>query len=311
MVNPNLSKRFSWMYETTAGTTLFDSATDTTYYFGIYNDQINKWNYPTMADAGSTLPPFTHNYIPTSAQHLVWQMGKCTDATPDTFAAADYNKEQFALSIRGEQNDGTTDTLMQLNGCFSTKLYGCIQMGSPYFVEQTWNWMNYDDHDDHPNLTTAPSAPDTSVTPYVGLPTVTYDYGGTPYVIPHIIKFDYTSDCIFSQAYTNATETAQVIYKERFRPTDFTLTGVFQVNTMWDDYIDRTGTKEIRVQLYKADVSEYIIFDLTNVRIQGWSAEGESYNGFYTSTLIGKAEALSGAFTAQGTFATHYKGETT
>jgi hypothetical protein len=328
MATPNVSKRFSWMYETTAGTTLFDALNDTTYYFGIYNTNINKWNYPRienkigdyhiyntrnpiLVDDGSLLSPFTHTYIPTSAQHLVWQKGKCTDASPDTFAAADYNKEQYAISIRGEQNDGTTDTLMQLNGAFSTKLFGVIQAGSPYTVEQTWNYMNYDDHDDHPNLTTAPSMPDTSSTPYVGLPTVTYDYGGTPYVIPNIIKFDYTDEAIFSQAYTNVNETAQVIYKERFLPTVFTLTGIFEVNTMWDDYIDRVGTKEIRVQIYKADTSEYIIFDLTNIRIQDIKAEGEGFKGYYASVLIGQAASLSGSFTAQGTFATHYKGETT
>jgi len=316
------------MYETTAGTTLLDTATDTTYYFGIYNDDVKKWNYPqilntitnyhiyntrnpTLVNAGASMPEFTHTYIPTSAQHLVWQMGKCTDASPDTFAAADYNKEQYAISVRAEQNDGTTDTLMQLNGAFSTKLYGVIQIGQPYVVEQTWNYMNYDDHDDHVNLTTAPSSPDTSLTPYVGLPTVTYDYGGTPYIIPNVIKFDYTSKAIFSQAYTNATQTAQVIYKERFEPVNFNITAIFQVNTMWDDYIDRTGTKELRVQLFKADASEYIILDFTNIRVETISGEGDGFEGYYTSTLTGQAEALSGSFTGQGTFATHFKGETT
>ena len=328
MVTPNLSKRFSWMYETTAGTTLFDAVDDVSYYLGIYNDDVKKWNYPSivnkitnyhlyntrnpvLVNAGATMPPFVHTYIPTSAQHLVWQKGKCVDAAPDTFSAAAYNKVQYALSIRGEQNDGTTDTLMQLNGAFSTKLYGVIQAGSPYTVEQTWNYMNYDDHDDHPNLTTAPAAADTSSTPYVGLPTVVYDYGGTAYTIPNVIKFDYTDEAIYSQAYTNVTETAQVIYKERFKPVQFSITAVFEVNTMWDDFIDRVGTKEIRVTLYKADVTEYIILDLTNCRIESITQEGEGFEGYYISTLVGQASALSGSFTAQGTFATHFKGETT
>jgi hypothetical protein len=152
MATPNISKRFCWMYDTsTAGTTQLDTATDVTYYFGIYNDDVNKWNYPsitnnidayhtyntrnpTLVDGGGSMPEFTHTYIPTSAQHLVWQMGKCTDASPDTFAAADYNKEQYGISIRGEQGDGTTDTFMQLIGCFSTKLYGVIQL--PHQIHQ-------------------------------------------------------------------------------------------------------------------------------------------------------------------------------
>ena len=173
MVTPNISKRFCWMYETTAGTTLLDIATDTTYYFGIYSEDVKKWNYPSitnkitsyniyntrnpvLTNAGATIPPFTHTYIPTSAQHLVWQKGKCTDAAPDTFAAADYNKVQYTISIRAEQYDGTNEAFMQLNGCFSTKLYGVIQAGSPYTVEQTFNYMNYEDiGDGKARLTTA------------------------------------------------------------------------------------------------------------------------------------------------------------
>lgn len=329
MVAPNISKRYCWMYETTAGTTLLDIATDTTYYFGIYNDEVNKWNYPkienkitdyhtynsrnpTSVNAGSTMPVFTHTYIPTSAQHLVWQKGKCTDAAPDTFAAAAYNKQQYAISLRAENYDGTNESFFQLNGCFSVKLYGVIQAGSPYTVETTWEYMNYEDiGDGKARLTTAPVVPDTSSTPYVGLPTVVYDYGGTAYTIPNVIKFDYTDTAIYSKAYTNATESAQVVYKERFKPVTFSITAAFQVNTMWDDYIDRTGTKEIRVTLFKADATEYIILDLTNVRIITIEQEGEGFEGYYTSTLIGQADALSGSFTGQGTFATHFKGETT
>ena len=326
---PNISKRFLWMYETVAGTTLLDAVDDITYYLGIYNDDVKKWNYPTLlnkitdyhtyntrnpilVNSGVSMPPFVHTYIPISAQHLVWQMGKCTDASPDTFEAAAYNKEQYAISIRAEQYDGSNDNFMQLNGCFSTKLYGMIQAGSPYTVEQTFDYMNFEDiGDGKPILTTVPIKPDTSETPYVGLPTVTYDYGGGNINIPNVIKFDYTSEAIVSKAYTNATETAQVIHKERFNPVQFTLSAIFAVNTMWDDFIDRVGTKEIRVQMFKADTSEYIIMDLTNVRIETIKQEGEGFEGYYISTLIGKASALSGAFTAQGTFATHYKGETT
>ena len=330
MVTPNISKRFSWMYEATAGTTLLDAVDDVTYYLGIYNDDVQKWNYPNIVNKitnyhtyntrnpilindGATIPPFTHTYIPTSAQHLVWQMGACADVgPPETFDAAAYNKVQYAISIRGEKNDGTTDALMQLNGCFSIKLYGVIQAGSPYTVEQTFEYMNYDDQDDHPNLTTVPIMPDTSDTPYVGLPTVVYDYGGGgAYTIPNVIKFDYISEAIYSKAYTNATETAQVVYKERFKPTQFSITAVFEVNTMWDDFIDRVGTKEIRVTLYKADVTKYITIDLTNIRIESITEEGEGFEGYYISTLVGQASALSGDYTAQGTFATHFKGETT
>ena len=329
MVTPNISKRFSWMYEGTAGTTDLDNADDITYYLGIYNDEVNKWNYPsitnkimeyntyntrnpTIVNDGASMPPFVHTYIPTSAQHLLWQMGGETEATPNTFLASAYNKEQYAISIRAEQYDGTNEAFMQMNGCFSTKLYGLIQAGSPYVAEQTWNYMNYEDQGDgSARLTRAPVMPDTSNKPYVGLPTVIYDYGGTPYTIPNIIRFDYTSEAIYSRAYTNAMETAQVVYKERFKPTTFSLTAVFKVNTMWDDFIDRVGTKEIRVQLFKADVTEYINIDLTNIRTVTWSAEGEGFEGYYTSTLLGVAEALSGEFTNQGVYDTHFKGETT
>ena len=229
MVSPNISKRFSWMYEDTAGTTLFNIADDISYYFGIYNDDVNKWNYPTienkiinyyayngrnpyLVDDGTKISPFTRTYVPTSAQHLVWQMGKCTDGNPDTFSSMGYDKEQYAISIRGEQHDGTHENFMQLNGCFSTKLYGVIQAGSPYTTEQTWNYMNYEDHGGgKPLLTRTPIVPDTSDKPYVGLPKVDYDYLGTSYVIPNIVKFDYTNEAMFSQAYTNESETAQVI----------------------------------------------------------------------------------------------------
>lgn len=329
MVTPNITKRFCWMYENTAGTTLLDAADDVTYYFGIYNDDVQKWNYPkivnditayniyntrnpTTVDNGSSMPPFVHTYIPTSAQHLVWQMGKCTDATPDTYSAAAYNKEQYAISIRGEQGGGTNENFMQLNGCFSTKLFGMIESGSPYIVEQTWEYMNYEDAGDgSPQLTTAPVVPDTSSTPYVGLPVVSYDSGGTPYTIPNIIKFDYVSEAICSRAYTNTSKTAQVVHKERFKPTEFNLTAIMEADTIWDDYIDRVGTKDITVTLYKADVTEYITIVLDDIRIRSIDQSGEGFKGYYVSVLSGLAEGISGTFTAQDTFATHYKGETT
>ena len=317
------------MYESVAGTTLLDSATDITYYLGVYDDDVNKWNFPsimnkisdyhaydnrnpTLVNEGAGMPPLVHTYYPTSAQHLVWQMGKVVDAAPDTFAAADWNKDQYAISIRAEQGGGTTERFMQTNGSFSTKLFGQIQSGSPYTVEQTFEYMNYEDQGDgSPQLTTAPVVPDTSSTPYVGLPTVVYDYGSGNYTIPNIIKFTYTSEAVVNRSYTDATETAQTIHKERFMPTEFSMTAVMQVSTMWDDLIDRTNTKETRVTLYKADVTEYIIIDLTNIQIESIREEGEGFGGYYTSTISGKCSALSGAFTGQGTFATHYKGETT
>ena len=84
-----------------------------------------------------------------------------------------------------------------------------------------------------------------------------------------------------------------------------------QVDTMWDDFIDRSITKDWRVLLTKADVTEYITLDLTDCITTTISKEGEAYDGYYASTLMGTSAALSGDYTAQGTFATHFKGEYT
>ncbi len=334
MVDVNDTKRFLWCYEGAgaAGTAVLTTAALDSYYFGIYNKNVNEWNFPsiankitnyhtydsrnpTLADGGALMPDWRHTYIPTSGTHLVWQMGKVANgASPATFTAADYDTEQFAIEIRAEEGDGSGTSnyrIMQLNGAYSTKLYGYIQAGDPYIVEQTFNYMNYNDSQDYALLTNTPTYPDGETAPYVGLPKVTYDPDGTPYIIPNVIKFDYTSESVFSQAYTNSTETDQVIYKERFLPTRFTLTCISEVNTIWDDFIDRVDTKNLEVIIYKADTSEYIILDLTGIEIIGWDSQGEGYSGYYVSTLVGEAASLSGSFTYQGTFATHYQGEDT
>ncbi len=84
-----------------------------------------------------------------------------------------------------------------------------------------------------------------------------------------------------------------------------------QVDTMWDDYIDRTGTKEIRISLYKADATKYIYLDLTDIMLEKIDQQGEGYEGYYATTLSGQASALSGEFVTEGTYATDYQGETT
>ncbi len=329
MVDVNDFKRFLWTYEGdgTAGTPVFTEAAVDSFYFGVYNNEVNKWNFPsitnkitnyhaynsrnpTLADGGSIMPEWRHTYIPTSGTHLVWQMGKVANgASPATFTAADYDTEQFAIEIRAEESGGDNYRIFQLNGAYSTKLYGYIQSGSPYIVEQTFNYMNYNDSQDEPLLTNTPTYPDGETAPYVGLPKITYDPDGTPYVIPNVIKFDYMSECVFSRAYTNVTETEQVIYKERFLPTKFTLTILSEVNTIWDDFIDRVDTKNLEVIIYKADTAENIVLDLTGIEIAGWDSQGVGHEGYYISTIVGEAASLSGSFTYQGTFGTHYKGE--
>ncbi len=329
MVDVNDFKRFLWCYEGdgTAGTAvLIDAAVDS-YYFGVYNNEVNKWNTPTiankisnyhaydsrnptLADGGSIMPEWTHTYIPTSGTHLVWQMGKVANgASPATFSAADYDATQYALDIRSEESGGDNYRMMNLIGAYSTKLYGYIQAGSPYIVEQTFNYMKYTTTAQaEPLLTNTPTYPDGETAPYVGLPKVRYDPDGTPYTIPNVIKFDYTSEAVFSKAYTNVAETEQVIYKERFLPTKWTMTIVSEVNTLYDDFIGREDGKNLEVTIYKADTAENIVLDFTGIEIGGWDSQGTGYEGYYVTTVVGEAASLSGTFTYQGTFADHYKG---
>ena len=322
----NKTSRRVWAYETTPRTSAIVDATSVTYDFGEYGDEVQKWTIgamenkalpywvynkrsPTLADGRRKFNTFKEMFNPTTPQWLVWILGKCTDAAPDTIEPLDTGY-QFPLTIRHEEGGGT-ETFEQMVSCWCVSAYGRAAHGNPFLVDLEFAYEQYQDHDDEPQLTTAPRSAGHTATvgAYNGMPTVTYDPDGTPDVIDWVVKAEFTIKQIFS-ATLNGAETAQTVYKHTFDPIDLTLTGVSSENTFWDKYMDRTQ-QDWEVAIYKPAVANYIKMKFVNCIPIKIIKEGEPFKGFYISTIHLKAEEATATFVREGTdtWADHFKGE--
>ena len=181
----------------------------------------------------------------------------------------------------------------------------------PFVVDLEFAFEQYQDHDDEPQLTTAPrSAGHTAtVNAYNGMPTVTYDPDTAATIIPQIIKAEGKIIQNYS-ATLNGSGTAQTIYKETFEPVNFSLQGIMEVNTYWDDFMDK-GTQDWEIAVYKPAVANYIKMKMVNAKQIGPTKEGPAFGGFYLSTILLQAEEVTATFVREGTdtWDDHYKGE--
>jgi len=332
MVDNNNTSRCVWMYEGTPRTIALDDATDQTYYFGLYNTETDSWNTPefsgiaipstaynsstpTLADGGLSLKPFKHTWNASTAHHMVWMLGKCTDAATDTFEPKAYNEEQYPIDIRFEEGGGTNERFVQLNTAFMTELYVCMEANKPYLVEGTFEYESISDNGDYNQLTQTPVNAGGSgvIAPFFGYPTVIYDYGGGgAYTLPEIYKAEFSVKCNRSVS-LGSTRTTQTVYKDRFEPVDLILSAVTQVDTFWDDFIDRATGKEIRITAYKPNGSYYIHHDFTNIMITGVARTGKIFKGYMETKLVCKAEKVAGSHVTENVtnHDTHYKGVVT
>jgi len=323
----NTTSRRCWAYETTPRTSAIIAADSVTYDFGEYDDSIQKWQVgsvenrilssyvynkrsPTLTDGKRKFNTFHEVFNPTTPQWLVWILGKCTDASPDTIEPLDTGY-QYPLTIRHEEGGGTVDTFEQAVSSWCVEAYFRAAAKDPFVVDLTFAFEQYKDHDDRAQLTTAPRScgHTATVNAYMGMPTVTYDPDGADTVIPQIVK----AEGRIKQNYNttlNGTETAQTVYKNSFEPVDLTLQGIMEVNTYWDEFMDR-GTQDWEVAVYKPAIANYIKMKFVNCKHVKTIKEGEPFKGYYVSTIHLRAEEVTATFVREGTdtWADHFKGE--
>jgi len=323
---PNKTSRRVWQYETTPRTSALQNAADIAFDFGEYDDSILKWNVgaienrilqsfvynkrtPTLVDGRRKFNTFHEIFNPTTAQWLVWILGKCTDAGTDTIEPLDTGY-QHPLTIRHEEGGGT-ETFEQAVSCWCVSAYCRAAAKEPVVVDLEFAFEQYQDHDDEPQLTsTIRSAGYTdTVGAYNGMPTVTYDPDSAATIIPQIVKAEFKIVQNYS-ATLNGSDTAQTIYKRTYEPVDLTLQAIMEVNTYWDEFMDR-GTQDWEVAVYKPDPTYNIKMKFVNCKHMKTVKAGEAFKGFYTSTIHLQAEEVTATFVRDGstTWADHFLGE--
>jgi len=322
--------RLVWAYEADYRTATIIGAASTSYWFGKYDDSIKKWNAPglknkvgkfytynsrtpTLVDLKRDFPAFKHVWNPTTAQHAVWLLGKCTTTgDPETFDPYLVATQKNSLTVRWEEDGGSNDMLINAVGCYLVELYGKAAIGSPYLVEGIFAWSDVEDKGDGANaiLTTAPTicgGADVSQM-YDGNPTVVYDYlGGGSATLTDVIMAEWR----IKQNYKTVKDTdelGQAVYLYEFDEVELILTALMESDAKWDDFIDRTP-KDYSVKVFKPDGLDYITWIFDNVRILDEVKEAEIYEGLVTSQLVCKAEKATGIFTFDGSEAraTHFK----
>lgn len=326
----NKTSRRVWQYETTPRTSALQNATDTAYFFGGYGDEVTKWmmgnmenkalsrytynkKTPYLEDGRRTFKTFHEMFNPTTAQWLLWILGKVTE---DGIGANVHKIEpldagyQHPLTVRHEEGGGT-ETFEQMVSSWCISSYFRAAHRNPFLVNLEFAYEQYEDHDDEPQLTSTilDAGHADTLGGYRGMPTVTYDPDGTPDVIDWIVKAEGNIKCNYSGT-LNGAETAQTVDKETFEPIDFTLSGVSSENTFWDKYMDR-DQQDWEIAVYKPVVANYLKMKFVDAIPIKWIKEGQPYNGFYLSTIHLQAEEVIGSFTHENeaNFATHYLGE--
>lgn len=324
---PNTTSRRVWAYEPTPRTSAIIDANSVTYDFGEYDDSIKQWkmgamqnkispyfNYnkrtPLITPGGRMFDTFHEIFNPTTAQWLLWILGKCTDASPDTIEPLDTGY-QYPLTVRHEEGGGSNETFEQMVSSWCIDAYFRAAALDPFVVDLEFAYEQYEDHDDEPQLTTPPRrAGHTGVSlAYNGMPTITYDPDSAATVIPQIIK----AEGKISQNYSttvNGSASQQTVYKETYEPVNLTLQGVHVVNDYWDKFMDK-DQQDWEVAVYKPNTDYYIKMKAVNAVPVRWVKEGQVLEGWYLSTLVLKAEEITAKFAWDGsdTWANHFKGE--
>jgi hypothetical protein len=251
-------------------------------------------------------------FNPTTPQWLVWILGKCTDAAPDTIEPLDTGY-QYPLTIRHEEGGGT-ETFQQAVSSWCVSAYCRCAAKDPVVVDLEFAFEQFKDHDDHDQLTTAPrSCGHTGVAQaYNGMPTVTFDPDGNdtgPTTIDEAVKAEFKITQNYSTT-LNGAETAQTVYKGNYEKVPLTIQGVFGTNNYWDNFMDR-DQQDYEVAVYKPNTSYYKKMKFNNCIPVKYMKEGEPFKGWFLSTIVLEAEEVTVQFAWDGTdtWANHFKGE--
>lgn len=328
MVVANKSSKYVWAYQAAVGTSIITAVNTVTYEFGEYNDECGKWitpfvenkalpswvyssRTPTLTDLASEYPTFLHVFLPVTAQWLAWFLGSPTDTEPTVTIGALHTDMTYPLTIRHEELEGTNPQNTQAVDCYCVGFTAKAERGKSFLVELEFAFGALEDIGDNPNLTTAPVAPGDLLTgPYDGNPIVMWDIDGDNVALTGVWRADFKGTKEWEKV-SSAVGATQTTYTYKIQPIQIILSAVFLINDGWDDYVDRTASTNMTIQIKKHDATSNTLLTFTNCRIQSIKKTGDRNKGHYGSvcTMIAeKVEGLSDWFTEGGiTFATHWK----
>jgi len=327
----NKTSKYLWAYQAAVGTAIITAVNSLSYEFGDYNEECGKWNSPfvenpvlpswvyssrtpTLTEAEREFPIFPHVFLPISIQFLAWMLGKPDDTNDPVLDVTTLDTDMtYPLTIRNEEDGGTHPDVTQAVDCYCIGLTVKCERSKSMLAECQFIFGDLEDiHDTRPILTTAPSNPGGALIkgPYDGNPIV--EWNGTP--IPGVWRVDFKCEKEHEKVSTD-TGTKITNYTYKMKPVQIILSAVFEVDDIWDDYIDRVGSYEMTVQVKKHNATNYITFTFHNCRVITYKKTGDRNKAHYGTVAVVLAEKVTGAadwFTEYGAgagaaFATHFK----
>lgn len=301
----NKSSRWCYNYETTPETSVINDATDTTYQFGHYTDDMKEWTPPSTENStimyynyasregqltklDKKFPTFTHPYCPVSPIFLSRFTKNPTDAEPMTGQMLDTGLT-YPITIRHEQREGTTPKHNQAVGCYTIGMTMTMRFNEPLKVEEEFAWCKLEDQGDEPMLTTAPSADTACSVPgvYNGTPELTWNSVAQNSVVGVV----YNQKQVFKVTYDPVNDVQSIKLYEYEKP-QLMVDAIFKANTVWDDFNDRTARTMV-IKVYKPDGTTYIELTFTNALITKFEETGIRNRGHYLARLYIDAEAMT------------------
>lgn len=311
MVNANKSSWLCWKYQDAEGTAIITGATDTTYEFGGYSEECDKWNSPfenndisfyhKYAERNAFLvqnekgfPTWKISYHPITAQFLGRIMKKPLTGAPITIDFL-HSGKTYPLTIRFQEMEGTNPMLIQTVDNYSIGCYVRGLRGSDLLVEEEFAFGSLTDDDTA--LTTAPLNAGSSDTitltnNYDGNPYVKWDYGDENVELDTVYMAEFKIDQVYKTVSTT-NGTKQTVNCHEYKPINIILSAILDDVDLWDDYRDRRASVDLEIKFWKPDGTNYIDCIFTNCYVKSIVKTGIKYKGHYDSKIIINAEDLS------------------
>lgn len=322
----NKTSRYVWAYQTAAGTSAIDDATDQTYFFGMFPsdakwetasmnaDSEAYWAYASREPSLTALNPKFNNlkigFLPTTGQVDAWFYGQVTE---DGVGANVHKVEvldtglNLPQTVRLEMNDGSVDRRIQVVDAYGVGLYSRAMYNAPFFQEIEYAYGLIDNGEE--TLTQAPAMPGYSAitTVYDGTPDVYWDTGDDNIHLTECWKAEWINTQEY-ETVLNSAGTQQTVYLYKHQPVGLTLDCILERTDVWTDHIAR-NVHNITVQVYKPTVAYYKKYTFTNCHIINVKETGSAYKGHFNARITLKAESSIVAFTheAETNWSTHYK----
>jgi len=161
MSEPNLASRLVYQYESTPGEAAITGATNTTFEFGHFSDECDKWTLPhtinptqprykysertpLLTDLEKEFPPIDISFHPTTAQHAAMILKNPQTGTPITITPL-HTGMTYPITIRMELLEGTVPRMAQAVGCYCTSAYVRGMEGSRLLTKLTFNYQALED----------------------------------------------------------------------------------------------------------------------------------------------------------------------